>query len=243
MNLAIAAAVFPVIFIGELPDKTMFASLLLASRGHARAVWAGAASAFAVHVVIATTIGVGLFHVVPHRALDALVAVLFAAGGVWALLEGTPDESELVAREVASHRQVFSTAFGVIFIAEWGDLTQVLTANLAAHYRSPVSVAVGAVLALMGGGRHRGRRRPGIAALRAHRDRPESDRGGALRPGRGGGLGCVPLTVGPHPDQFVSGCAAKNFQIVALASICFVVNPRRGIGIEPGQVWPPPSMM
>ena len=32
MSLAIAVAVFPVIFIGELPDKTMFASLVLASR-------------------------------------------------------------------------------------------------------------------------------------------------------------------------------------------------------------------
>jgi putative Ca2+/H+ antiporter (TMEM165/GDT1 family) len=36
----------------------------------------------------------------------------------------------------------------VIFIAEWGDLTQILTANLAARYHSGLSVAVGAVLAL-----------------------------------------------------------------------------------------------
>ena len=57
MNLAIALAVFPVIFVGELPDKTMFASLVLASRGHPASVWVGAAGAFMVHVVIATTIG------------------------------------------------------------------------------------------------------------------------------------------------------------------------------------------
>jgi putative Ca2+/H+ antiporter (TMEM165/GDT1 family) len=148
LNFAIAAAVFPVIFIGELPDKTMFASLLLASRGHGRSVWLGAATAFAVHVAIATTIGVGLFHLVPHRALDALVAALFVGGGIWALREGIPDETELVEHEIMSHRRVFTTAFGVIFIAEWGDLTQVLTANLAARYHSPVSVAIGAVLAL-----------------------------------------------------------------------------------------------
>lgn len=36
----------------------------------------------------------------------------------------------------------------MIFIAEWGDLTQILTANLAAHYHSPLSVGVGATLAL-----------------------------------------------------------------------------------------------
>lgn len=60
---------FPVIFIGELPDKTMFAGLVMAPHGRARSVWVGAAAAFVVHVVIATTIGVALFKVVPHRVL------------------------------------------------------------------------------------------------------------------------------------------------------------------------------
>jgi putative Ca2+/H+ antiporter (TMEM165/GDT1 family) len=40
------------------------------------------------------------------------------------------------------------TAFIVIFVAEWGDLTQILTVNLAAHYHSALSVGVGATLAL-----------------------------------------------------------------------------------------------
>src|SRR5205807_5262776 len=73
LHPAVVAAVFPVIFIGELPDKTMFASVVMASRGHPRAVWVGAAGAFAVHVVIATTVGVGLVHLLPHRAVEALV--------------------------------------------------------------------------------------------------------------------------------------------------------------------------
>ena len=46
------------------------------------------------------------------------------------------------------HR-VIGTAFVVIFLAEWGDLTQVLTANLAARYHSPLSVGLGAILALL----------------------------------------------------------------------------------------------
>ena len=33
MNLAIAAVVIPVIFLGELPNKTMIASVALATRG------------------------------------------------------------------------------------------------------------------------------------------------------------------------------------------------------------------
>jgi putative Ca2+/H+ antiporter (TMEM165/GDT1 family) len=147
VNLAIVLAVFPVIFIGELPDKTMMASLVLATRGKPLLVWCGAAAAFLVHVVIATTIGVALFRVLPARVLDVVVAVMFVAGGVYALVEGTSDEEDLIDREVASHA-VVTTAFVVIFVAEWGDLTQILTANLAAHYHSGVSVAVGSVLAL-----------------------------------------------------------------------------------------------
>jgi putative Ca2+/H+ antiporter (TMEM165/GDT1 family) len=150
LNFAIVAAVFPIIFIGELPDKTMFASLVMSTRGKPFAVWVGAAGAFVVHVVIATTIGVALFHLVPHRVLDGIVALLFLAGAVLAIREATKaqQEEDLVEKEAASGRRVVATAFIVIFLAEWGDLTQILTANLAAHYHSPVSVGVGALLAL-----------------------------------------------------------------------------------------------
>jgi len=148
MDLGIAAAVFPLIFLAELPDKTMFASLVLASRGRPRAVWVGAAAAFLVHVAIATTVGAALFAVLPPRAVDAVVAALFLAGAVYAFLETRRDESALVDREVATRRRIVVTAFVVIFLAEWGDLTQILTANLAAHYHSAVSVGVGALLAL-----------------------------------------------------------------------------------------------
>jgi putative Ca2+/H+ antiporter (TMEM165/GDT1 family) len=147
MNPAIVLAVFPVIFFGELPDKTMFASLVMATKGRPRQVWLGAAAAFVVHVAIATTVGVGLFKLLPHRAVDGIVALLFLFGAVYAWIESTRDEEPLVKREAAAH-QVVTTAFVVIFVAEWGDLTQILTANLAAHYHSPLSVGLGAVAAL-----------------------------------------------------------------------------------------------
>ncbi len=147
MELSIAIAVFPVIFLGELPDKTMLASLVMATRGKPRSVWIGAAAAFFLHVVIATTIGVALFRILPTAVLDVVVAVMFAAGGIFALREAGRDEEELIEKEVAAHR-VVTTAFIVIFVAEWGDLTQILTANLAAHYHNALSVGVGATLAL-----------------------------------------------------------------------------------------------
>jgi putative Ca2+/H+ antiporter (TMEM165/GDT1 family) len=150
VQLNVVFAVFPIIFLGELPDKTMFASLILSTRGRPAVVWVGAAAAFAVHVVIAVTIGVAIFHLLPHRAVQAIVAAMFFAGGVLALREARKerDEEELVKREVASHQRVAVTAFLVIFLAEWGDLTQILTANLAAHYHDALSVGVGALLAL-----------------------------------------------------------------------------------------------
>jgi Ca2+/H+ antiporter, TMEM165/GDT1 family len=153
VDFAVVFAVFPIIFIGELPDKTMFASLVLSTRGRPALVWAGAAGAFLLHVVIAVTIGVALFHLLPHEVLDAVVAGMFLVGAALAVREAIKEkkqrqDEEIVEREVASHRRVAVTAFLVIFLAEWGDLTQILTANLAAHYHDPLSVGVGAVLAL-----------------------------------------------------------------------------------------------
>ena len=80
MQFTVVFAVFPIIFLGELPDKTMFASLVLSTRGRPAIVWLGAAGAFVVHVVIAVTVGVALFHLLPPRALDAFVAAMFLGG-------------------------------------------------------------------------------------------------------------------------------------------------------------------
>jgi putative Ca2+/H+ antiporter (TMEM165/GDT1 family) len=150
VHLVIIAAVFPIIFVGELPDKTMFASLVMSTRGQATSVWLGAAGAFVVHVAIATTIGVALFQLLPRRLVEGLVALMFLAGAVLAGREAAKARQvkPSVAREASSGHQAVTTAFIVIFLAEWGDLTQVLTADLAAHYHSPLSVGVGALLAL-----------------------------------------------------------------------------------------------
>jgi putative Ca2+/H+ antiporter (TMEM165/GDT1 family) len=150
VDLAVVVAVYPLIFLGELPDKTMFASLVMSTRGRPLAVWLGAAGAFAVHVVIATTIGVALFHILPHQVLEALIAALFLGGAVLALREAAKERREeaLVEKETASHRRVVVTAFVVIFVAEWGDITQILMANLAAHYHNALSVGLGGLLAL-----------------------------------------------------------------------------------------------
>jgi Ca2+/H+ antiporter, TMEM165/GDT1 family len=154
VSLSVLLGVFPVVFLGELPDKTMFAALVLSTKGRPAMVWLGAAAAFAVHVAIAVTIGVALFTFLPHRAVDALVALIFLVGAGLAVREARHErqrearEEHLVDRQAHGHRRAVLIAFIVIFIAEWGDITQILTANLAARLHSPLSVAIGAVLAL-----------------------------------------------------------------------------------------------
>jgi putative Ca2+/H+ antiporter (TMEM165/GDT1 family) len=152
MDLAIALAVFGIIFIGELPDKTMFASVVMSTKGRPLAVWLGASAAFVVHVIIAVTLGSLFVTFLPHRLVQAIVAVLFLAGAYFAFRdeeEVEEQEAEAVVARESEHGRTVVTAFLVIFVAEWGDLTQILTANLAAHYHDPLSVGIGSATALI----------------------------------------------------------------------------------------------
>ena len=155
MSLGVLLTVAVVIFLAELPDKSMFASLVLGTRYRALYVWAGVASAFLVHVVIAVSAG-SVLHLLPHRLLEAIVAALFlvGAGLVFFGADEGEDETEGGVERAAdeqtaapSFRRVYLTSFTVIFIGEWGDITQIATANYAAKY-DPVTVGIGAVLGL-----------------------------------------------------------------------------------------------
>lgn len=151
MHIGIILVVFAVIFIAELPDKSLFASLVLGTRFPAWFVWLGAASAFLVHVIIAVTAG-KLLTLLPHNVLEAIVALLFFLGAMLLFFgkHGLEGEPSAHPHEASKHtfRKVFATSFGVVFIGEWGDITQIATANYAASYHDPWSVAIGAVLGL-----------------------------------------------------------------------------------------------
>ena len=148
---AVVLTTFVVIFPAELPDKSMFASLVLGTRFRPLPVFCGVAAAFAVHVVIAVAIG-GVFALLPERLVLFVVTALFA-GGSALLLFGREDEDPEAteADRVVSDQhpvRVALASFGVVFLGEWGDITQITTANLAARYGDPLSVGVGALLAL-----------------------------------------------------------------------------------------------
>ena len=150
MNLLVILTVFALVFLAELPDKTALASLVLGTRYRPLYVFAGAAAAFLVHACLAVAAG-SLLSLLPHRALEGVVAALFLFGAIL-LLRGRHEEEEedLGIKEgtAPTFLRVASTSFLVILVAEFGDLTQILTANLAAKYHDPISVGLGAVLGL-----------------------------------------------------------------------------------------------
>ena len=139
---------FGTVFLAELPDKTMVASLVLTTRyRRPLAVWTGVSIAFVLHVVLAVSIG-SLLRQLPERPVQLVVAVLFLVGGV--LLLRADDEDDEVAGGVpaASFRAVATTAASVVGLAEFGDLTQLATAGIATRYHAAVAVALGAWCAL-----------------------------------------------------------------------------------------------
>ena len=148
MSLTAALTTFLVVLPAELPDKTIFATLILASRYRPRYVFIGAAAGFLVQVVIAVAAG-GALSLLPHRAVQAVTAVAFLVGAVL-LWRQKPGDDEDVKRD--SSRNAFwpvaMTSFIVVALAEFGDLTQIMTATLAAKYHDPLGVGVGAALAL-----------------------------------------------------------------------------------------------
>ncbi|HKR72192.1 MAG TPA: TMEM165/GDT1 family protein [Streptosporangiaceae bacterium] len=149
MNFAIAATTLAVVLPAELPDKSALASLMLGSRYRPIYVFAGVAAAFAVHVALALVAG-GLLALLPHRVLSAIVAVLFGAGAVFLVVGRREDDAvdKATADTPPTFLRVATTSFLVVFIGEFGDLTQIVIVNLAARYHDPLAVGVGAVIAL-----------------------------------------------------------------------------------------------
>ena len=147
-GLLIAAIVFGTVSVVELPDNSGLASLVLGTRYRPIGVFAGAAAAFAMHAVLAVA-GGSLLGLLPHKIVQIVVAVVFLAGAVVVLRADKDDDDEArLKADAAGFWPVAATSFGVIALAELGDLSDITMANLAARYHDPVAVGIGSVLAL-----------------------------------------------------------------------------------------------
>lgn len=150
MSLTAAGATFLAVLPAEVPDKTILACLILSSRYRPAVVFSGAATAFLAQVTIGVAAG-GALSLLPHHVVEACAAAAFLVGAVLLWRQKEEDsEDEDTGRDGLRNGfwPVFSTAFAVVFLAEFGDLTQFMTVSLAARFHDPVSVGIGATLAL-----------------------------------------------------------------------------------------------
>ena len=144
------AVTFSAIFLAELPDKTMIATLLLSTHFHRRLpVWLGVTLGYAVHVLLAVIFGTALSQL-PTTPIHILVGLLFLTGGVMTWRAGSSADHDETAQWSASmsNARVVWTAASVILVAEFGDLTQLATAGFAARFDDPIAVGFGSIAAL-----------------------------------------------------------------------------------------------
>lgn len=151
MNLAVFGYTFAVLFLAELPDKTFAATVVLASRYPHIPVWLGVSSAFAIQTGIAVAAG-GLIGLLPHDVVLTVSASLFGIIGLLLVRAGIlargEEEEEVVTPPTHSPLRVAAISFGVLFAAEWGDLSQLTTAGITAKTGDHLSVFLGAWTAL-----------------------------------------------------------------------------------------------
>ena len=148
IDARVFATVFGVIFVAELPDKTAVAALVLATRHRALPVFFGTALALVVQSLVAVAAG-GLLSLLPARPVHIGAGLLFLVSAVFMWRrEEEPEEDAHIGAEAEGFQRAFWKSFLVVFIAEWGDLTQLGTAALAARYRAPVTVFLAASVAL-----------------------------------------------------------------------------------------------
>jgi putative Ca2+/H+ antiporter (TMEM165/GDT1 family) len=155
-SLAVAAVVFGTIFVVELPDKTFIATLVLSTRFRPLLVWFGVTAAFLLQTLVAVLVG-GLLAQLPRTPVQVVAALMFLVGGIILIRgAGSADEEEKETEEEFSHKgaaaatglRAVATSFVVLFLAEWGDLSQLFTASMVLRYQEPLSVFVGAFGAL-----------------------------------------------------------------------------------------------
>ena len=149
--LGLGFTVFALIFLLELPDKTALATLLLATRHRPLPIFLGSAAAFVIQSAVAVAAGsvLSLLPREPIRIGAGLLFLLMAAVIVRQNLKKEEvKEKGDIEREEQRHRRPFATAFLLVFVAEWGDLTQLATAALQARYRDALTVFASATIAL-----------------------------------------------------------------------------------------------
>ena len=168
MDPVVIGLTFLAIFVVELPDKTFLATLVLATKYRPILVWIGVGLAFAVQTTVAVLLGHAVSFL-PEDVVQAAAGLMFLVGAVILIREGRShqaNEGEEVETKDVHGLQAVLASFLVLFAAEWGDLSQLLTISLVAKYEEPVSRLHRRPRRAARRQRARGGRRPAAAAVR-----------------------------------------------------------------------------
>jgi len=153
--LLVALTAFALIVPVELPDKTFVATLILTTRYPALPAWLGVVAAFGVQSAVA----VGAGHLIarlPEKPVGLVAAGLFAVGAVIMFRAARRSDGDEADPEREYDRiggakrgvRAAAASFLVLFTAEWGDLSQLLTAGLVASGKPALPVFLGSWAAL-----------------------------------------------------------------------------------------------
>lgn len=148
LSARLFATVFGVIFLAELPDKTALAALVLATRHRALPVFFGTSMALMLQSAIAVGAG-SLLSKLPQQAVHIGSGLLFIGCAVlmW-FRKPDAEEHDSEKTDKATFWGALWTVFLVVFVAEWGDLTQIATATFQAKYHTWLIIFVASSLAL-----------------------------------------------------------------------------------------------
>jgi Ca2+/H+ antiporter, TMEM165/GDT1 family len=160
MDFGALGASFAVIFLMEMGDKSQLAVLSLAARTQRTlAVFIGASLGLAAVTAPAVAAGGVAAELVPAEWLSRIAGAVFIGIGLlilWsAWTRGGEKEGEEVSpgwidRFIEQGRPwtIGLGTFGLMFLLEMGDKTQIAAMGLTAQTGSPVAVFIGAALAM-----------------------------------------------------------------------------------------------
>ena len=137
----------PLIVVGlaELGDKTQLSVLLLASKTEKHMqLFLGTILAFFIVDGLAILAGEWIAHLVPVGLLNILSGAVFIFFG-FAILFFRNEKTETKSRFYLEHP--FYSGFILIFVAEWGDKTQIAAGLFATRYNG-LMVLIGVMIAL-----------------------------------------------------------------------------------------------
>ena len=143
--LSSAGTTFLLIALAEFGDKSQLVCMTLAARHRGLPVALGAITAFAILNLLATLFGAAVAAWLPDWVVTAAVGLLFAVFGINAL-RYSEDEDDEAIEEKPGHG-IFATTFLLIFLAEFGDKTQIAVAGMGST-AAATAVWSGATLAL-----------------------------------------------------------------------------------------------